>query len=397
MVHIDPMSNDCTTLAGTGSKGHRDGYRLQSWFNQPIGVAVDSKRNVFIADTANHCIRKIALDGKVNIVAGAGASGYQDGVALRAQFFIPMGIAVDAEGNLIVADSSNHRIRKVSPDGSVTTLAGTGETGHRDHASSPLQAQFKFPIGVALDSQGNVIVADCANHCIRKIIPGRKVMTVAGDPDSSGYVDGKGRSAKFNKPHGVAVDTTTGVIVVADSFNHRVRRISPDGVVTTLAGTGVEGFQDGDGLVHAQFNKPIGVAVDGAGAVVVGDSYNHRIRLITSEGWVSTLAGCGEEGYKDGEAYLTKFQDPFGVCVDADGSVVVADTHNHIIRIIAANLTPSPGLVNRAEVITKTPNKPKGRTWVRDLVQLLFILAIVALVHYAAYIAATRYIFQKST
>ena len=138
MVHIDLMSSDVSTLAGTGNKGHRDGHRLQAWFNQPIGVTVDSRRNVIVADTANHCIRKITPGGKVTIVAGAGGNGYLDDVGLRAQFFNPMGLAVDKEGNVIVADSSNHRIRKVTPDGVVTTVAGTGEPGHRDHDSSPI-------------------------------------------------------------------------------------------------------------------------------------------------------------------------------------------------------------------------------------------------------------------
>jgi DNA-binding beta-propeller fold protein YncE len=236
---------------------------------------------------------------------------------------------VDGDGNVIVGDTGNRRIRKITPQGLVSTLAGTGEKGHQDGEGTV--ARFNTPCGVAVDGDGNVIVGDTRNHRIRKITPQGHVSTLAGTGEM-GHEDGEGTVARFNMPCGVSVDGD-GNVIVADRDNHRIRKITPLGLVSTLAGNGEEGHQDGEGTV-AQFDFPQGVAVDGEGNVIVADRDNHRIQKITPHGHVSTLAGTGEVGHQDGEGTVAQFDDPCGVAVDGGGNVIVADASNHRIRKI---------------------------------------------------------------
>jgi len=213
----------------------------------------------------------------------------------------------------------------------VTTLAGTGSTVFVDGPG--ISATFNSPRGVAVDGAGNVYVADTGNHRIRKISPAGVVTTLAGT-GSTVFVDGPGITATFNQPFGVAVDGT-GNVYVADVFNHRIRKITSAGAVTTLAGDGTQGFLDNANGTSARFDAPFGVAVDGAGNVYVGDTQNHRIRKITSAGAVTTLAGNGTTGSADANGTSAQFAFPFGVAVDgAGGNVYVADQNNNRIRHI---------------------------------------------------------------
>ena len=211
----------------------------------------------------------------VSTLAGS-TSGYTDGTGTSAQFDYPIGVAVDGAGNVYVADGYNHRIRKITTSGVVSTLAGSGTSGYTDGTGT--SAQFDYPTGVAVDGAGNVYVADQVNHRIRKITTSGVVSTLAGS-GTSGYTDGTGTSAQFSYPTGVAVDGA-GNVYVADYDNHRIRKITASGVVSTLAGSGTYGYTDGTGT-SAKFYYPTGVAVDGAGNVYVADQYNHRIRKIT--------------------------------------------------------------------------------------------------------------------
>uniref|UniRef100_UPI003743F19A hypothetical protein n=1 Tax=Psychroflexus aurantiacus TaxID=2709310 RepID=UPI003743F19A len=228
-------------------------------------------------------------------------SGFADGTGRSAQFSKPYGVAVDASGTVYVADYNNHRIRKTTPAGVVSTLAGSTQ-GFADGTGS--SAQFSKPYGVAVDASGNVYVADFNNHRIRKTTPAGVVSTLAGS--TSGFADGTGSSAQFSKPYGVAVDAS-GNVYVADFNNHRIRKTTPAGVVSTLAGS-TQGFADGTGS-SAQFNYPIGVAVDASGTVYVADANNHRIRKITPAGAVSTLAGS-TYGFADGTGISAQFANP---------------------------------------------------------------------------------------
>ncbi|MBL6636392.1 MAG: hypothetical protein ISP35_09375, partial [Ilumatobacteraceae bacterium] len=263
----------------------------------------------------------------------AGSSGSVDGTGAAARFKNPRGVAVDGVGNVYVADSYNHVIRKVTPGGVVTTLAGTaGSSGSVDGTGAA--ARFKNPRGVAVDGVGNVYVADTDNHVIRKVTPGGVVTTLAGTAGSSGSVDGTGAAARFNSLRGVAVDGV-GNVYVADSYNNVIRKVTPGGVVTTLAGTaGTYGSENGTGA-DARFGNVYGVAVDGDGNVYAGDEYSGTVRKVTPGGVVTRLAGSGIEmswGFQDAIGPLARFSGPTGVAVDGDGNVYVADTYNNLIR-----------------------------------------------------------------
>jgi sugar lactone lactonase YvrE len=322
-----------TTLAGrAGKRGSADGTGSAARFSRPFGVAVDSVGNVYVADTSNNTLRKVTPGGAVTTLAGlAGSSGSADGTGSAARFYWPWGVAVDSAGNVYVADYWNQTIREVTPAGVVTTLAG--RAGYYGRADGPGgAARFYFPEGVAVDSAGNVYVADTWNHTIREVTPGGVVTTLAGRAGSSGSGDGTGSAAQFNAPSGVAVDSA-GNVYVADYWNSTIRKVTPGGVVTTLAGVaGSPGSADGAGSA-AQFNGPSGVAVDSAGNVYVADYWNSTIRKVTPGGVVTTLAGlAGSSGSTDGAGSAARFYGPSGVAADGAGNVYVADSYNCTIR-----------------------------------------------------------------
>jgi streptogramin lyase len=325
-----------TTLAGTaGLSGSADGTGAAARFNWPTGVAVDGAGNVFVADSDNNTIRKITPAGVVTTLAGtANASGSADGTGAAARFNGPEGVAVDGSGNVFVADYGNNTIRKITPAGAVTTLAGAGSSGTADGTGAA--ARFNWPTGVAVDVAGNVFVADTWNDTIRKVTSTGVVTTLAGLAGSEGSADGTGAAARFNHPWGVAVDGA-GHVFVADNWNDTIRKITPAGVVTTLAGTAQGpwplggGSADGTGAA-ARFNSPQGVAVDGTGNVFVADLYNNTVRKIAPTGVVTTLAGtAGSSGSADGTGAVARFDWPWGVAVDGAGNVFVADVGNEIV------------------------------------------------------------------
>ena len=305
-------------LAGSGSDGFADGAGAVAQFHHPEGVAVDAEGNILVADWGNDRVRKITPDGTVSTLAGSGSYGFADGAGAAAQFNEPRGIAVDGKGNILVADYHNHRVRKITPDGTVSTLAGSGRKGFADGAGAA--AQFNGPRGVAVDGDGRIIITDSDNHRVRQITPDGTVSTLAGS-GRKGFADGAGAAAQFNCPFGVAVDGD-GRILVADFRNDRVRRINPDGTVDTLAGSGSQGFADGAGAA-AQFNGPFGVAVDGEG-IIVSDFSNMRVRKINPDGTVSTCF-AGSCGFR-------------GVAIDADGCVVVSTEEHTVARIAGCSL-----------------------------------------------------------
>jgi sugar lactone lactonase YvrE len=304
-----------STVAGSGTAGFADGAAASAQFHRPTSVAVDAAGVVYVADMDNHRIRRIAVDGSVSTLAGTGQIGTADGPGASAQFNAPRGVAVDRAGNVYVADSDNSTIRKILPDGTVSTLA----TG------------LFYPYGLAVDAAGNVIVADTGSHRIRKVAPDGTVTTIAGS--TGGWADGIGAAAQFAVPYHVALDDA-GNIFVADSNNARIRKIAPGGVVTTLAGTGVTGQADGPGAT-AQFFLPLGVAADNDGNVYVIDAWNQRVRRISAAGVVSTLTGS-TAGFLDGAGATARFAYPFGIALAAPGgALVIADTYNHRIRRIS--------------------------------------------------------------
>ncbi len=313
------------TLAGTaGSQGNSDGSGATARFLDPYGAAVDSSGNIYVADTSNNKIRKITSAGLVTTLAGNGAQGSADGIGTAAQFREPRGVAVDSNGYVYVADYGNHTLRKISPAGVVTTLAGTaGSAGVIDATGSA--ARFYYPSGVAVDVAGNLYVADTSNNTLRKIAPAGAVTTFAGLAGRSSSADGTGSAARFEDPYAVASDGG-GNIFVADGTDHTIRKISASGVVTTLAGTaGSFGSTDGAGSA-ARFFGPLGIAADSAGSVYVADTGNYTIRKITAAGSVGTFAGsAGVAGTADGTGAAARFSAPYGVAVDLAGNVFVVD------------------------------------------------------------------------
>ncbi|MGI9026924.1 MAG: hypothetical protein ACR2GP_15365 [Burkholderiaceae bacterium] len=325
-------------LAGDiGGPGDRDGTGRAAAFNAPAGLAVDNAGNLYVGDFGNHLLRKVAPTGVVTTVAGsAGVAGSTDGLGGAVRFNFLHAVATDSAGNAYVADSGNNIIRKVTPGGTVTTLAGTaGVVGSADGTGAA--ASFSFPTGIATDAAGNVYVADFANNTIRKITPAGVVTTLAGTAGGPGYADGTGPAAKFNMPSGLSTDSA-GNVYVADSTNQVIRKITPAGVVTTYAGVpGTRGAADG-AAASASFNDPIALATDAAGNVYVADFTNNTVRKITPSGTVSTVAGtAGLSGPIDGVGSGARFAGPVAIAVDASGVVFVADSSNSAIRRIDTN------------------------------------------------------------
>lgn len=323
------LAGAVTTLAGlAGRSASVDGVGAAARFEDPYAVATDGTR-VYVADATDHTIRRIDADGTTTTLAGkAAAFGTNDGTRTDARFNGPMGIAADSSGNVYVADSGNRTIRKVTPDGVVTTLAGTaGVRGSRD-GTGPA-ALFANPTGVAVDGSGNVYVVDFESATLRKITPAGVVTTLAGSAGANGFVDGIGSASRFSLPIDVTVDTA-GMIYVVDRNNHAIRKVTPAGVVTTLAGSGSAGYANGSGTV-ATFKFPSGLAVDGAGNVYVADTDNQVIRRVTPSGEVSTVAGSGL-GSVDAPGTAAAFYDPKDVAADATGRIYVTDRGNHTVR-----------------------------------------------------------------
>ena len=337
---INLNAQNVTTIAGS-TLGFADGVGTAAQFYHPESLAMDAVGNIFVADTYNNRIRKITPAGMVTTFAGS-IPGYVDGTGSAAEFNNPTGIAVDASGNVYVADNYNNCIRKITASAVVSTFAGSLQ-GYVDGIG--IAARFSGPHGLAVDVAGNVFVSDKFNMRIRKITPTGVVSTFAGS--TAGFADGTGTAALFNSPCGIAVDHQ-GNVYVGDLLNYCIRKITADQVVTTLAGNGTSGYVDGTGTT-AQFTFPVGVSVDLQGNVFVSDQGNHRIRKINAAGVVSTIAG-GTQGNLDGMGTEAKFNNPHGVATDAAGIIFVADWGNNLIRKITVDLGIDNYLQNQLSV-----------------------------------------------
>ena len=287
-----------STLAGTGTQGAINATGVLASFNRPTGIAMDAQGNLYVADAGNNLIRKITQAALVTTLAGGDTTGtVNNGQGAAASFFDPLGLAIDGSGNIYVADAGNNLIRKITPDGTVSTLAGNGNTVTDNGTLSA--TSFNNPTGVALDGAGNLYVANYLNNNILQVTSAGAVNAFAGTGDP-GAVNGPANAATFYFPNNVAVDASNN-IYVSDGVNNLIRKITPDGTVSTLAGSGAVGAIDSTGTA-ASFNGPAGLAVDAAGNVYVADANNNLIRKITPAGVVSTIAGNGQPGSKNGQA-----------------------------------------------------------------------------------------------
>ena len=325
-----------TTIAGTGMPGFSgdNGPATNAQMNLPSGMAVDSAGNLYFADTNNHCIRKVS-NGIITTVAGNGTPGFSgdNGPAPSAQFYFPIGVAVDSAGNLYIADSD--RIRKVS-NGMIATVAGNGTQGFSGDNGPAIAAQLYYPNGVAVDSAGNLYIADTYNSRVRKVTNG-VITTVAGNGTQSFSGDnGSATSAQLYNPHGVAAGPD-GSLYIADSSNNRIRKVA-NGAITTVVGNGTAGFSGDNGpAASAQLSDPEGVAVDSAGNLYIADTGDNRIRKVTN-GVIVTVAGTGWCGFTlgdNGPAASAQLCSPKGVAVDSAGNLYIADTFDQLIRKVS--------------------------------------------------------------
>lgn len=298
------------TLAGGPPLGYQDGTRAAARFSGVCGLAMDASGNLYVADANNNRIRKVTPAGVVTTFAGDGTTA----VVSR-----PWAVAIDASGNLYVSDMYNNRILKITQAGVITTLAG-GTPGNKDGQGT--DAKFAWPKGLTIDASGNIFVADYNNNRIRKITPSGMVTTVAGKGIGGGFLDGDTSVAQFNFPTDVAIDVS-GNLYVTDEHNYRVRKITPAGVVSTFAGA----------WTYTILNDPLGITIDVHGNLYVAD-ISRQIKKISPAGEVSIIAGSGESGYVDGPITSARFLNPYDMVVDASGKVYIADWSNGAIRVI---------------------------------------------------------------
>jgi hypothetical protein len=345
-IVLDDTTGATTTLAANGSFNYvtYGGFNslplLVGVLQQPAG------QNCTVANGSTNASGNVAVGVSctalpaspppaLSLYAGTLAAGSADGTGTSAEFRFPSALATDAPGNVYVADTNNSTIRKIAPGGVVTTLAGAaGIAGASDGTGA--SAGFRYPGGIASDGAGNVYVADTYNNTVRKVTPAGVVSTIAGTPGIAGATDGTGAAASFYLPVGIVVNAA-GTIYVAEYGNDTVRAISPAGVVTTLAGAGgAAGSVDGTGSV-ARFNLPQGIALDGSGNIILADSGNSTIRKISPAGVVTTLAGtAGVSGAANGALTAATFWTPLDVVVDGTGDIYVVDNSNSLVRKISA-------------------------------------------------------------
>ncbi|HWD87636.1 MAG TPA: NHL repeat-containing protein [Mucilaginibacter sp.] len=336
-VSCKSHSPQVTIYAGTGVAGAANGKTTEAAFSGLMGLAIDTNGNIFVADSRNNMIREISADGTVSTLAGNGKQGSVDGKASSASFFSPAGIAAGPDGSVFyVADTQNSLVRKISREGVVTTVAGALTSSTKNHPES--LARLDNPWGIVVGKDGTVYFTDWERNLIRKIGPDGEVSIIAGDTDS-GAKDGKGRSASFFLPQGIAIDDK-GTLYITDTYNNIIRKMDTSGMVTTLAGKPAPkgkrniGHNDGKGPA-ASFNHPCGIAVDKKGIVYVADVGNNKIRKITPDGTVTTLAGSGSPGAQNGSLDKASFYRPYGVAVDKNGDLYIADYMNNTVRKIS--------------------------------------------------------------
>lgn len=336
-----------STVAGTGVQGFGGdgGPATSAQMNFAYGVAADGAGAIYIVDSANHRVRRVDAAGTIATVAGTGVAGYggDGGPAVAAQLNEPRGIALDAAGNLYVADLNNHRIRRVDAGGTITTVAGTGAAGFSGDGGAATAAQLNSPFGVAADGAGRIYIADSANYRVRRVDAGGTIATIAGiGTPGYGGDNGPALAAQFQFIFGIFRDGT-GNLFLADGNNHRIRRVDAGGTMTTVAGTGTSGFGgNGGSAVAAQLNFPAGVVVDGGGVLYIADAGNNRVRQVDTGGTITSVAGTGTSGYggDGGPAMAAQLQFPFALALGTRGLLYVADTANFRTRLVTLPIPP---------------------------------------------------------
>ena len=365
---VNAQTGIITTIAGNGTAGYSgDGsLAINAELNGPYGVALDASGNIYIADANNCRIREVnAQTGIITTIAGNGTAGFSgDGsLATIAALNIPYGVALDASGNIYIADYGNNRIREVNAQtGIITTVAGNGTDTYSGDGSLATNAQLSYPEGVALDSSGNIYIADEGNGRIRKVNAQTGIITTVAGNDNYGY-SGDGylaTSTALADPIGVALDAS-GNIYIADQFNHRIRKVNAQtGIITTIAGNCTAGYSgDGSLATNAELNNPYGVAIDASGNIYIADYYNQRIRKVNAQsGIITTVAGNATAGYSGDGSLATNAElyYPRGIALDASGNIYIADYGNNRIREVFVPMATGIAMLNYSNSLSYAPN-----------------------------------------
>ena len=320
-----------TTIAGSGTPGYADGTGSAAAFSGIWGITIDANGNLYIGDTNNNRIRKLSPAGVATTISGTNFQGNIDGPVASATFGLPFGVALDSHGNIFLTNMGWNNIREISVAGIVSTFAGdpTGHPGSTEGIGTA--ARFHTPLGIAIDANDNVFVVDADNNKIRKITPAGVVTTLAGN-GQVGATDGIGSAASFNQAFGIGLDASNNLYVV-EAGNNKIRKVTQSGDVTTFAGSGAKGSTDGPAL-SASFNAPIGIVEDHSGNFYITDESNALIRMITPDGYVSTVAGNGTLATVDGVGHSAGFNYPLGITIDAAGALYVGDNGSGTVRKI---------------------------------------------------------------
>ncbi|MFF3270955.1 NHL repeat-containing protein [Streptomyces chrestomyceticus] len=353
------------TVAGNGQAGYVSdgGPAILTQLNWPHDVALDKNGNLYIAERNSHRVRKVTPADSITTVAGNGQAGYvsDGGPATATQLNNPASVAVDDAGNLYIADMNNHRIRKVTPNGIITTVAGNGQAGYVSDGGPATATQLNTPHGVAVDGQGNLYIADWGNHRIRKVDANGIITTVAGNGQAGyGSDGGPATATKLYYPGGVEADRN-GNIFVADTYNHRIRKVDARGIITTVAGTGTPGYvSDGGPAISTPINYPVGITVDDTGNFYLGETNNQRVRKVDTNGIITTVAGNGIAGYVDdgGPAADTRLYNPRGVALDRAGNLYIADGSNARVRGVTSVATMTPPAPPSADLYGEVVSSP---------------------------------------
>ncbi len=341
IINLNTFSQNILTYAGNGNVGYSGdgGQATNAQINMTNGLKFDDNGNLYIADQFNHVIRKVDTDGVITTIAGNGISGFSGdgGLAVNAQIASPIGVAIDNLGNIYFCDYLNQRIRKINSEGIISTIAGNGVAGFSGDGTSAASAQINLPQGITSDDSGNIYFADRANNRIRKISSNGIISTYAGTGIEGFSGDGSAAtSAQINYPIHPTIDQN-GNLFFCDAVNQRVRKIDANGIISTIAGNGIAGFTgDGANAASAQINSPQGLEIDSQGNLYIADNANNRIRKINSNGIISTIAGNGVAGFTGDGALAVNAQInyPRGVAIKNDGGIYFGDGNNFRIRAI---------------------------------------------------------------
>ena len=341
--------SDITTVAGSGVNGYGGdgGSATSAQMMAPAGLALGAGGNLYIADFFAHTVRRVNSSGTISTFAGTGVAGYSGdgGPASAAQLNMPGDLVVDAAGNVYIADFGNHRIRRVSPGGTISVYAGTGTAGYSGDSGPALLARLYNPAGLDIDAAGNLYVTEYGNGTVRRIDAATRVITTLAGNGTNGYGGdgGPATAAQMNAPTDVAVHGD-GTAYIAELNGHRVRKVTPGGTITTLAGTGVAGNSGNGGpAASALLSQPAGVDIDSTGNVFIAEFGNHDVRKVTPAGAISRVAGTGVAGSggDGGPALSAQLSTPSRANLDASGNFYVSDWGNHRVRRVEALGTPA--------------------------------------------------------